>query len=267
MQKKNYLVVVVVAVAVACLILLFAKSFYFEKGLSPKDASPSGDISQERDNLLPGVQTQNMKNGTEKKILSEGMHRSNVQFQFQGELENQNGEWASYWIKNNGKVAVQMMIDGWRGRTLQPEENGWISIKLTDLKKETSFKAVPTPNGGELDIEYKIIQTNEEIEDIVSKIRIEGNENYNGEDLNIKEKLYLENGEVVNFWVRNDGNSEVIIWNGNQKEKISPKKSKHISANVTKSFDEGGEKFNFEVRSLDSDQNISIAYRIIQNNR
>ncbi|MDO4711746.1 MAG: hypothetical protein Q4A75_07180 [Peptostreptococcaceae bacterium] len=264
MQKKNYLVVVVIV----CLVLLLSVSFYSKKGSLPPNDPSSGNISQTKDDLLPGAKTQNTKNVTEKKILSEGMHRSNVQFHFQEALETKNGEWASYWIGNNGKVAVQMTIDGWRGRTLRPGENGWISVKVTDLKKGSSFKAVPTPNGGKLDVEYKIIQANEAVyDDMVSKMRITDDEDHNEKDLKVEEKLYKENGEEVNFWVRNDGDREVIISNGDQRENVSPKKSKHISANVTKGFGEGGEKFKFEVTSSDPNKNINVAYRIIQNSR
>ncbi|MFU1794921.1 hypothetical protein ACM1RC_13725 [Paenibacillus azoreducens] len=84
--------------------------------------------------------------------------RSGTEFQAKYPLKKSNGAKVNFWIKNTGKVSVKITINGDQKRTLAPGKSGHISAPVGSLSSEYKFKAVPTPNGGEISIDYRIAQ-------------------------------------------------------------------------------------------------------------
>ncbi|MDR3092114.1 MAG: hypothetical protein LBU36_08040 [Clostridiales bacterium] len=76
------------------------------------------------------------------------------------DLTSSNGKYLNYYVENNGSVSVYITISGGASaeRTLKPGEKGHISVTLASGTKSYTCKAVPTPNGGEIDIYYKMAQ-------------------------------------------------------------------------------------------------------------
>ena len=83
---------------------------------------------------------------------------SGTEFQATYTLKKSNGTNVNFWVKNNGKVSVQITINGKEARTLAPGEQGHITATVGFFSSDYKFKAVPTPNGGTIDIDYKIAQ-------------------------------------------------------------------------------------------------------------
>lgn len=83
---------------------------------------------------------------------------SGTEFQATYPLKKSNGAKVNFWIKNNGKVSVRITINGDQIRTLAPGQSGHISAPVSSLSSKYKFKAVPTPNGGRIKIDYRIAQ-------------------------------------------------------------------------------------------------------------
>lgn len=83
---------------------------------------------------------------------------SGTEFQATYPLKKSNGAKVNFWIKNTGNVSVRITINGDQKRTLAPGKSGHISAPVGSLSSEYKFKAVPTPNGGEISIDYRIAQ-------------------------------------------------------------------------------------------------------------
>ncbi|MFE4713991.1 hypothetical protein ACFRAM_24410 [Paenibacillus sp. NPDC056722] len=83
---------------------------------------------------------------------------SGTEFQATYRLKKSNGEKVNFWIKNTGNVSVRITINGDQKRTLAPGKSGHISAPVGSLGSEYKFKAVPTPNGGDISIDYRIAQ-------------------------------------------------------------------------------------------------------------
>ena len=76
-------------------------------------------------------------------------------------LNKANGEYVIFWAKNTGKVDIIISINEYsKELTLYPNEEGFISEKFSRDEQNFTFKAVPTPNGGDIGIDYKIKQSN-----------------------------------------------------------------------------------------------------------
>ncbi len=90
--------------------------------------------------------------------ISSGSY-SGTEFQAMHSLTNKNGEELHFWVKNNGVEDVKISINGEESSVLKPAEDGEISVKLSQLTSDYNFKVAPTPNGGEIDIDYAIIQS------------------------------------------------------------------------------------------------------------
>lgn len=73
-------------------------------------------------------------------------------------LTDSNGKTVNFWIRNNGTTSVAITINGKGSRTIKPGTEGHISADVGYFTKDYTFKASPTPNGGDIDIEYKIAQ-------------------------------------------------------------------------------------------------------------
>lgn len=81
-----------------------------------------------------------------------------TQFQATYPLKKSNGEKVNFWIKNTGNVSVKITINKDQKRTLAPGKSGHISAPVGSLSKKYKFEAVPTPNGGEISIDFRIAQ-------------------------------------------------------------------------------------------------------------
>ena len=73
-------------------------------------------------------------------------------------LKKSNGENINFWIDNKGNTSVVITINGEQARTIRPGQNGHITAKAGFFSKTYTFKAVPTPSGGNIDIDYRIAQ-------------------------------------------------------------------------------------------------------------
>lgn len=84
---------------------------------------------------------------------------SGTEFQAAYRLKKRNGAKVNFWIKNTGDVSVKITINGDQKRTLAPGKSGHISTSVGSLSSKYKFKAVPTPNGGKISIDYRIAQS------------------------------------------------------------------------------------------------------------
>lgn len=81
-----------------------------------------------------------------------------TEFQATYSLKSKNGRNVNFWISNKGSVDVKITINGSNSRILSPGENGHISASVGYFSSDFEFKAVPSPNGGTIDIDYNIAQ-------------------------------------------------------------------------------------------------------------
>lgn len=76
-------------------------------------------------------------------------------------LSKTNGKYVIFWAKNTGKVDIRISINDYsKELTLQPNEEGFVSEEFSKDEQNFTFKAVPTPNGGDISIDYEIKQSN-----------------------------------------------------------------------------------------------------------
>ncbi len=73
-------------------------------------------------------------------------------------LTSKNGKTVNFWVQNNGTISVAITINGKGKRTIELGAQGHISADIGDISKAYKCKAVPVPNGGDIDIDYKIAQ-------------------------------------------------------------------------------------------------------------
>lgn len=83
---------------------------------------------------------------------------SGTQFSDTFALTSRNGKKVNFWVRNNGKVSVKLTINGKAPITLEPGEQGHTYTDVSYLSSNYKFKVVPVPNGGDIDIEYRIAQ-------------------------------------------------------------------------------------------------------------
>jgi hypothetical protein len=95
---------------------------------------------------------------TESSSKDSGSHSGTAGFSTTFKLSSANGKNVNFWIKNTGNVSVRITINGDQKRTLAPGKSGHISAPVGSLSSEYKFKAVPTPNGGDSSIDYRIAQ-------------------------------------------------------------------------------------------------------------
>ena len=73
-------------------------------------------------------------------------------------LDKKRGKYINFWAKNTGRNDIAITIDGKAERILSPGEQGHTYIEAGFFAKEYIFKAVPTPNGGRISLDYSIAQ-------------------------------------------------------------------------------------------------------------
>lgn len=91
------------------------------------------------------------------KELYQGSH-SGTQFTTTFTASSRDGANLNFWVKNKGTTDVVITIDGKNARTLKPGTQGHISITLGYFNQSHTCKAVPSPNGGTINIDYRIAQ-------------------------------------------------------------------------------------------------------------
>lgn len=87
-----------------------------------------------------------------------GTIRNEVDFEKTYKLSKSNGKNINFWIKNNGTNSVRITINGKHGKTFGPGKSGHITAPAGFFTKNYTFKAVPTPSGGRISIDYRIAQ-------------------------------------------------------------------------------------------------------------
>ena len=87
---------------------------------------------------------------------------SGTEFQATYRLKKRNGAKVNFWIKNTGDVSVRITINGDQKKTIAPGKSGHISAPVGSLRSKYKFKAVPTPNGGKISIDYRIAQRDDD---------------------------------------------------------------------------------------------------------
>ncbi len=91
------------------------------------------------------------------KELYQGSH-SGSQFTMTFTASSRDGATLNFWIKNKGTTDVVITIDGKNARTIKPGAQGHISTTLGFFNQSHTCKAVPSPNGGSINIDYRIAQ-------------------------------------------------------------------------------------------------------------
>lgn len=83
-----------------------------------------------------------------------------TQFFARYKLSSSNGKNVNFYVKNTGKVAVKITINGSHAATIQPGKQGHITAPVGLFSKNYEFIAAPTPNGGQISVIYGIAQRN-----------------------------------------------------------------------------------------------------------
>ncbi|MGG3280612.1 hypothetical protein [Paenibacillus solani] len=106
--------------------------------------------------MLP-VFAKSTESSSKDNAADSGSH-TGTQFQATYPFKKSNGAKVNFWIKNTGDVSVKITINGRQKRTIAPGKSGHISAPVGFLSGDYKFKAVPTPNGGDISINYRIAQ-------------------------------------------------------------------------------------------------------------
>ena len=75
-------------------------------------------------------------------------------------LNKTNGKYVMFQVKNNGKTDIRISINEYKEMTLQPDKEGCVWEEFSKEQQKFTFKVVPTQNGGEISIDYKMQQSN-----------------------------------------------------------------------------------------------------------
>ncbi|ATP39999.1 hypothetical protein CSE16_08015 [Solibacillus sp. R5-41] len=126
------------------------KEILIEKVDLDKDVAQSTEISSENYETDSGVVSYDMD-------ISEGS-LSGTEFSPTYKLSSSNGKNVDFHIVNTGNVDVKISINGEFEETFAPGEGDYITAPVALLAKDYKFKAVPTPNGGKISIDYRITQ-------------------------------------------------------------------------------------------------------------
>lgn len=126
------------------------KEILIEKVDSDKDVAQSTEISSENYETDSGIVPYYME-------IEKGTH-TRTQFSATYKLSSSNGKNVDFCVINNGEVDVKVTINEEFGETYAPGEDDCITAPVGFFDKNYEFKAVPTPNGGQISIDYRIVQ-------------------------------------------------------------------------------------------------------------
>lgn len=87
------------------------------------------------------------------------------QFEKTYTLDEADGKYVNFYIENTGDVSIKITINGKNGRTIEPGDSGHITAEVKNgilgNSKKYTLKAVPTPNGGRISMDWRIAQRDE----------------------------------------------------------------------------------------------------------
>lgn len=131
------------------------------KILETKEQSKIDYYSKVIGDSVEGKDDKTLKEPADNMGISSGSYHGTSFGTAEYSLNKANGEYVIFWAKNTGKVDIIISINEYsKELTLHPNEEGFVSEEFSKDEQVFTFKAVPTPNGGDIDIDYKIKQSN-----------------------------------------------------------------------------------------------------------
>ena len=113
----------------------------------PAYASTTTQTTQKQEEIMP--RDYDVSSGSEENI---------VELEKPYTLDKKDGKYINFWIRNTGHNDIAITINGKAERIISPGKQGHTYIEAGFFKKEYIFKAVPTPNGGRISLDYSIAQ-------------------------------------------------------------------------------------------------------------
>lgn len=145
-MKKKFLTVIAVGLAFISLSACTKKINSAEEK-NKKEIAENMNQSKEAD-----------KKSKELYIVDNGSQKGSA-FQQERSLEKSNGSEVNFWIKNKGLNPVEIKINGEYPVIVEAGKDGETSAPINKDKVDYKFLASPT-EGGEIDIDFKIVQGN-----------------------------------------------------------------------------------------------------------
>lgn len=145
-MKKKFLTVIAVALALISLSACAKKTNGVEEENKKETAE---NINQKKEDDKKSNELYLVDNGSQKGFA----------FQQERSLEKFNGSEVNFWIKNKGEYPVEIKIDGDYPVIVEAGKDGETSAPIKKDKVDYKFLASPT-EGGEIDIDFKIVQGN-----------------------------------------------------------------------------------------------------------
>ena len=145
-MKKKFLTVIAVALALISLSACAKKTNGVEEENKKETAE---NINQKKEDD---------KKSNELYLVDNGSQKGSA-FQQERSLEKSNGSEVNFWIKNKGLNSVEIKINGEYPVIVEAGKDGETSAPIKKDKVDYKFLASPT-EGGEIDIDFKIVQGN-----------------------------------------------------------------------------------------------------------
>ncbi|MBS5946265.1 MAG: hypothetical protein KH219_01740 [Peptoniphilus harei] len=145
-MKKKFLTVIAVALALISLSACAKKTNGVEEENKKETAE---NINQNKEDDKKSNEEYIVENGSQKGFA----------FQQERSLEKSNGSEVNFWIKNKGEYPVEIKIDGDYPVIIEAGKDGETSAPIKKDKVDYKFSASST-EGGDIDIDFKIVQSN-----------------------------------------------------------------------------------------------------------
>lgn len=145
-MKKKFLTVIAVALALISLSACAKKTNGVEEENKKETAE---NINQNKEDDKKSNEEYIVENGSQKGFA----------FQQERSLEKSNGSEVNFWIKNKGEYPVEIKIDGDYPVIVEAGKDGETSAPIKKDKVDYKFSASST-EGGDIDIDFKIVQSN-----------------------------------------------------------------------------------------------------------
>ena len=145
-MKKKFLTVIAVALALISLSACAKKTNDVEEENKKETAE---NINQNKEDDKKSNEEYIVENGSQKGFA----------FQQERSLEKSNGSEVNFWIKNKGEYPVEIKIDGDYPVIIEAGKDGETSAPIKKDKVDYKFSASST-EGGDIDIDFKIVQSN-----------------------------------------------------------------------------------------------------------
>lgn len=145
-MKEKFLTVIAVALALISLSACAKKTNGVEEENKKETAE---NINQNKEDDKKSNEEYIVENGSQKGFA----------FQQERSLEKSNGSEVNFWIKNKGEYPVEIKIDGDYPVIIEAGKDGETSAPIKKDKVDYKFSASST-EGGDIDIDFKIVQSN-----------------------------------------------------------------------------------------------------------